>query len=55
MIQTLAFNIPNPTFSLQHRHRRRLATCVIATLPSCKIINIKGQHKENRYLPTYFI
>ena len=31
---TLALSIPNPTFSLQHRQRSKLATLVIATFPS---------------------
>lgn len=29
-------NIPKPTDSLAYKHNKMLATCVIATLPSCK-------------------
>lgn len=29
-------SIPNPTDSLAYKHNKMLATCVIATLPSCK-------------------
>ena len=31
---TLAFSIPNPTFSFEQIHNKRLATLVMATLPS---------------------
>lgn len=33
---TFAFSIPNPTFSFEQMHNKRLATFVMATLPSCE-------------------